>query len=70
MARPNLEGGDDDEWRLAVGGRAGGEGRSLPRLEHEGAYATPMSPEQFSALIDSERERWGALIRRTGMKPD
>jgi tripartite-type tricarboxylate transporter receptor subunit TctC len=40
------------------------------RLEHEGAYATPLSPEDFGTLIDTERERWGALIRRTGMKPD
>jgi len=37
------------------------------RLEQEGALPAPMSPEQFAALISSELQRWGKLIREAGV---
>ena len=44
-----------------------GEAPFRARLETEGATAHPMTPAQFGAYIASERERWGALIRRTNV---
>ncbi|NKE44926.1 tripartite tricarboxylate transporter substrate binding protein [Roseomonas frigidaquae] len=38
-----------------------------PRLAAEGADAAPGTPEQFRALIISERERWGDVIRRANV---
>jgi tripartite-type tricarboxylate transporter receptor subunit TctC len=40
------------------------------RMAPEGADAAPGTPEAFGRLIRSEIDRWGALIRRTGMKAD
>ena len=41
-----------------------------PRLAAEGAQAEPGTPEAFGALIRAERERWGALVRSAGLRPD
>jgi tripartite-type tricarboxylate transporter receptor subunit TctC len=41
-----------------------------PRLEAEGADPAPGTPEQFRELIVAERQRWGDLIRRTGVRAD
>jgi tripartite-type tricarboxylate transporter receptor subunit TctC len=41
-----------------------------PRLAAEGAEAEPGTPEEFGALIRAERERWGALVRSAGLRPD
>jgi tripartite-type tricarboxylate transporter receptor subunit TctC len=38
------------------------------RLDTEGAEAAPGTPEEFGALIQRERERWSALIRRAGVR--
>ena len=40
------------------------------RLETEGAEAAPGTPEEFGELIRRERDRWGALVRRSGMRAD
>jgi tripartite-type tricarboxylate transporter receptor subunit TctC len=40
------------------------------RMAPEGADAAPGTPESFGRLIRSEIDRWGALIRRTGLKAD
>ncbi|MBK5957941.1 ABC transporter substrate-binding protein [Rhodoplanes elegans] len=37
------------------------------RLDQEGAEATPMTPEAFGKLIQSEVVRWGDLIRAAGI---
>ncbi len=39
-----------------------------PRLEAEGAVAAPGTPEEFGRFITAERERWGDVIRRTGVQ--
>jgi tripartite-type tricarboxylate transporter receptor subunit TctC len=40
------------------------------RLETEGAEAAPGTPESFGQFIAAESERWGALIRKTGVTAD
>lgn len=40
------------------------------RLETEGAEAAPGTPEAFGDLIRRERDRWGALVRRSGLRAD
>jgi tripartite-type tricarboxylate transporter receptor subunit TctC len=40
------------------------------RLATEGAEAAPGTPEEFGAFIRSERDRWGAVIRKAGVKAD
>ncbi len=41
-----------------------------PRLEAEGADASPGTPEEYRDFIARERTRWGELIRATNMRPD
>ena len=40
------------------------------RLNLEGAIASASSPEAFAAFIESERKRWGAVVKAAGMRPD
>ncbi|WP_426957301.1 Bug family tripartite tricarboxylate transporter substrate binding protein [Muricoccus radiodurans] len=40
------------------------------RLASEGADAAAGTPESFGEFIRTERERWGALIRKAGVRPD
>jgi tripartite-type tricarboxylate transporter receptor subunit TctC len=40
------------------------------RLNTEGAIASVNSPEAFAAFIESERKRWGAVVKAAGMRPD
>jgi len=40
------------------------------KLVEAGGEATPGTPEQFAALIESERVRYEKLIREAGIKPD
>jgi tripartite-type tricarboxylate transporter receptor subunit TctC len=40
------------------------------RLAAEGAEATPATPEAFSQLITGDLKRWGAVVRRAGIKLD
>lgn len=40
------------------------------RLAAEGAEAAPGTPESFGAFIRSERDRWGEVIRRAGVRAD
>jgi tripartite-type tricarboxylate transporter receptor subunit TctC len=42
----------------------------IERLKDEGSYPQPETPAAFGQLIASEIERWGAVIKRTGMKAD
>jgi tripartite-type tricarboxylate transporter receptor subunit TctC len=42
----------------------------IDRLKDEGSYPQPETPAAFGQLIASEIDRWGAVIRRTGMKAD
>jgi tripartite-type tricarboxylate transporter receptor subunit TctC len=44
-----------------------GEAPFRARLETEGATAEPIAPAAFGAYIATERERWGALIRRANV---
>jgi tripartite-type tricarboxylate transporter receptor subunit TctC len=41
-----------------------------PRLEAEGAEAAPNTPEQFRDFIIAERQRWGDVVRRAGLRLD
>jgi tripartite-type tricarboxylate transporter receptor subunit TctC len=38
------------------------------RLANEGADALPGTPEAYAADIDREEKKWGALVRRLGLK--
>jgi tripartite-type tricarboxylate transporter receptor subunit TctC len=38
------------------------------RLVEDGAIVRPMSPEEFSAFFRTEFERWGPVIRNSGIK--
>jgi tripartite-type tricarboxylate transporter receptor subunit TctC len=40
------------------------------RMASEGGLPSPSTPEQFTALIKSEMERWAGVIKATGAKPD
>ena len=41
-----------------------------PRLEAEGAVASPGAPEDFRDFILAERTRWGEVVRRADMRAD
>ncbi|MBI0535896.1 tripartite tricarboxylate transporter substrate binding protein [Roseomonas sp. KE2513] len=41
-----------------------------PRLEAEGAVASPGTPEAFRDFILAERTRWGEVVRRADMRAD
>jgi len=41
-----------------------------PKLEAEGADPAPGTPEAFGAFIETERARWGALVREANVRPD
>ena len=38
------------------------------RLANEGADALPMSPEAYTADLDREEKKWGALVRKLNLK--
>ena len=40
------------------------------RLEEEGSSASPMAPSEFAKFIKSERERWGSVVRKAGLKAE
>ncbi len=40
------------------------------RLEEDGSTAAPMTPTEFAGYIKSERQRWGAVVRKAGLKVD
>ena len=40
----------------------------LKRLVEDGAIVKPMSPEEFSGFFRAEFERWGPVIRNSGIK--
>ena len=40
------------------------------RIEHEGATPVGNSPEAFARFVDSEIQRWGAVVRYAGAKPE
>lgn len=42
----------------------------LARLEEDGSTASPMAPADFSRFIKAERERWGNVVRKAGLKTD
>ena len=42
----------------------------VQRMASEGGLPTPSTPEQFGALIKTEMERWAAVVKATGAKPD
>jgi tripartite-type tricarboxylate transporter receptor subunit TctC len=44
------------------------EARLGEQMIAQGAELRGNQPAEFSAMIDSERERWGALIRRIGLR--
>jgi hypothetical protein len=37
-------------------------------LVEDGAIVKPMSPEEFSGFFHAEFERWGPVIRNSGIK--
>lgn len=46
------------------------EPETRARLEPEAADPAAGTPEAFASLIETERARWGALIRRAGVQAD
>ena len=40
------------------------------RLADDGAVAGSGSPEAFGSYIDAEEKRWGAVVKKAGIKPD
>jgi tripartite-type tricarboxylate transporter receptor subunit TctC len=40
------------------------------RLEEDGSTASPMTPSEFARFIKSERDRWGALVRKANLKAE
>jgi len=40
------------------------------RLADDGAVAGSGSPEDFGTYIDAEEKRWGAVVKKAGIKPD
>jgi tripartite-type tricarboxylate transporter receptor subunit TctC len=40
------------------------------RLHDQGAIPSPQGPEEFAAFIRAETEKWGAVVRRAGIKAD
>jgi tripartite-type tricarboxylate transporter receptor subunit TctC len=40
------------------------------KMASEGGIPSSSTPEQFSTLVKSEIERWGAVIKATGAKAD
>lgn len=39
------------------------------RLEGQGVLVSPNSPEEFKDFMQSESEKWGAIVKRAGLKP-
>jgi len=46
------------------------EPETRARLEPEAADPAPGTPEEFGRFISAEKARWGALIRRAGVRAD
>jgi tripartite-type tricarboxylate transporter receptor subunit TctC len=40
------------------------------RLEEEGSSASPMAPADFAKFIKSERDRWGTVVRKAGLRAE
>lgn len=40
------------------------------RLEEDGSTASPMASAEFARFIKSERERWGNVVRKAGLKAE
>lgn len=40
------------------------------RIEHEGATPVGNSPEAFARFVETEIQRWGAVVRYAGAKPE
>ena len=40
------------------------------RLEEDGSTASPMRPEEFAKFIKTERDRWGTVVRKAGLKAE
>ncbi len=43
-------------------------GEVQKRLANEGADALPGTPEAYATDIDHEEKKWGALVRKLGLK--
>jgi tripartite-type tricarboxylate transporter receptor subunit TctC len=39
----------------------------IKRIRHEGAEPTPITPQQYTADIDSEETRWAAVVKELGL---
>lgn len=42
----------------------------VKRLRADGSDAVSSTPEEFRALLIAEREKWSALVKQTGIKPE
>jgi tripartite-type tricarboxylate transporter receptor subunit TctC len=40
------------------------------RIEHDGAHPVGNSPEVFAKFLESEVQRWRAVVRYAGAKPE
>lgn len=40
------------------------------RLEEDGSTASPMGPAEFAKFIKAERDRWGSVVRKAGLKAE
>ena len=57
--------------RLADAARAAVQSPEVRRrIEHEGATPVGNSPEVFARFVEAEIQRWGAVVRYAGAKPE
>ena len=58
------------DYQLARGDQAASSDAIRHRLAQSGMDATSDTPQQFAKLLDSERAKWGDLIRKAGIQGD
>ena len=42
----------------------------IDRMLAEGTVPTPSSPEEFTAYLKAELQKWGAVVKLAGIKPE
>jgi tripartite-type tricarboxylate transporter receptor subunit TctC len=54
--------------KLAAALRAALDAPEVRRLENRGIVMDPQTPEQYTAFVRAEAEKWGEVIRRAGIR--
>jgi tripartite-type tricarboxylate transporter receptor subunit TctC len=54
--------------RLAAAVRAAADSPEVQRLAGRGVDLDPQSADQFAAFVRAETEKWGAVVRRAGLR--